>query len=793
MLWARRTCIIASPPATARFTRRLRTSPGTILALIGPMSVRDLLPKGQPKSRPTCISLFAGGGGMSLGLERAGFDVLFATDIDQSSAKTFAANRPDLPFVCRDIGRIERAEVEALVAGRKVDLVSGGPPCQGFSTMGDQILADPRNALFWAFRRIVEWVGAECFLMENVAYLRSQYGGKYEREIVEAFEALGFRVSVTTLNAADYGVPQVRRRVMFFGTKRPSKFAWPVASHAEHSTTHLPPWVTVGQAINDLAETSGRHEWANHEALRHSRIVTRRYELIPEGGRLPPPSELPPEIRRKNFGNTYKRLHRDRPSLTLVPGNNAFPVHPFLLRSLTPREAARLQSFPDDFIFAGNRSQQCRLVGNAVPPKLAEALGQAIATHLASNEIETNVTPALRQAPPNQLSLPLASLPQRQRLARSKRTPAMKRTALSFFTGSGGLTLGFVNAGYRILGSFDRKTIVAKNLALNFPEMPHVHEDIRRLSADAVRRMVGSEEVDVIFGGSPCQGFSIFGRRRFVRTEGHSVEADERNLLTLDYVRLAVALAPRAIVLENVKGIVSAPYGRTTFVDAVERRLRRAGYCPQWRVLNCADFGVPQLRERFLMVAVREDIEFRWPEPKFFAEPKSWQRRHATVGDVITDLMDPRTASEDFSHVAMDHKPMVVERYRLIPEGGRLPEKDLPRRLQKGYRTERVKNFSHVFRRLAMNRPATTMVPGHNAFPVHPLLPRTLTVREAARIQTFPDWMKFTGTRQQQCMLVGNAVPPAFAGVLAQALNRALDGVYKDPGYKRDIYDLRTG
>src|SRR5207244_9654652 len=120
----------------------------------------------------------------------------------------------------------------------------------------------------------------------------------------------------------------------------------------------------------------------NHLALSHSARVLARYRLIPEGGRLPKPEDLPPEIRRGNFGNTYKRLHRRRPSLTLVPGNNAFAIHPTRDRSLTPREAARLQTFPDSFIFEGDRRKQCILVGNAVPPVFAEALGRSVRLHL---------------------------------------------------------------------------------------------------------------------------------------------------------------------------------------------------------------------------------------------------------------------------------------------------------------------------------------------------------------------------------------------------------------------------
>jgi DNA (cytosine-5)-methyltransferase 1 len=119
-----------------------------------------------------------------------------------------------------------------------------------------------------------------------------------------------------------------------------------------------------------------------------------------------------------------------------------------------------------------------------------------------------------------------------------------------------------------------------------------------------------------------------------------------------------------------------------------------------------------------------------------------------------------------------------------------LPEDKLPKRLQKGYRSDAVKNYSHVYKRLSMNAPATTMVPGHNAFPVHPVLHRTLTVREAARIQTFPDWMRFVGTRQQQCTLVGNAVPPVLAEIFAANIIKIIRGNYASNGFKRDVYDL---
>lgn len=710
---------------------------------------------------------------MTLGLERAGFETLFATDVERSAGMTFAHNFPSKPFVVGDIRRIPRSQIEKAIAGREVDLVAGGPPCQGFSTLGDQNPADPRNGLFWCFVRVVQWLNPACFLMENVNYLRMQYGGRYEREIVSAFEQIGYRVWVTTLNAADFGAPQVRKRVFFFGTRLGGAFEWPQPSHGPHRK----PFTTVGQALAGIEDSA-----TNHIHLRHSDKVVARYKLIPEGGRMPPPAELPEEIRRKNFGNTYKRLHRDRPSLTLVPGNNAFPVHPTEHRSLSPREGARIQTFPDEYIFFGNRAEQCRLVGNAVPPLLAEKIGEAISAHLTGTSVTDN--PAAIPLHPVHQPAAVRSRPGNQKMRAS--------TGVSFFTGIGGLTLGFKNAGVDVLASYDMKNSVARNCAINFPDILHERADVGALTLEVVQETIKSETVDVVFGGPPCQGFSIFGRRRFIKTKDHRPEDDERNELSLKFIDLAVGLKPRVIFMENVKGFISTQRGDSSYLAEVEARLDAAGYEFEHRVVNCASYGIPQSRERFILVAWKRGLSFVWPEPKHFAEPKSWQRGFVTVGDVITDLMDPASHSDEFSHVPMKHKELVVERYKLIPEGGRLPEGGLPEHLRKGYRSDNVKNYSHVFRRLSMSAPATTMVPGHNAFPVHPVLHRTLTVREAARIQTFPDWVKFVGTRQQQCTLVGNAVPPLLAEIFAATIVKTLNGNFVSDGFKRDIYDLAT-
>ena len=734
----------------------------------------------------TVVCLFSGGGGLHLGFRRSGFRTILATDVLPEAAATFARNYPDVPFHLGDVRHLTPTDVKQLTGRAAVDAVVGGPPCQGFSTLGDQRQGDPRNSLFEAFVRLIQWIQPRCVLIENTSYLRSQYAGRYENEIRTALSSIGYGVIVRTLNAADYGTPQIRKRVFFFATRIQTEFVWPAATHSATVEPGFQLYRTVGETIMDIADPVEYSWLADHLPLRHNETVTERYKLIPEGGRLPAPQHLPLAIRRRNFGNTYKRLHRDRPALTLVPGNNAFPIHPVENRSLTPREAARLQDFPDDYVFEGTRAQKCKLVGNAVPVRLAAALACSIKQHLQDANAERSII-EIGRVPNVQLDLAL-DIPVKAHHARRDKP----LTAVSFFTGAGGLQLGFVRAGFKILASFDRKAIVARNLNINFQDVPHFKTDVESMMIEDLRDILGSRSPDVIFGGSPCQGFSIFGKRRFVRTKGHDPAADPRNKLTLHFIELAARLSPKVILLENVKGLLTTPCRKGSYIDMIVRKLQRSGYQVDFRVLNCADYGVPQLRQRLVLIGTKPRVKFEWPEPKFFAEPKSWQKGHATVGDVISDLTDPATHNLEFSHVPMNHGELLVERYKLIPEGGKLPDDKLPARLRVGYRSENIKNYSHVYRRLSRGTPASTMVPGHNAFPIHPTLPRALTVREAARIQTFPDSMRFVGTRQQQCMLVGNAVPPLLAEVLAQAIAKGIRRNSKQPGYKADHYELKA-
>ena len=707
---------------------------------------------------PTALGLFVGGGGLDHGFRRAGFRLLAATDIDPVAQKTHERNWPRVPFILGDLRTIRIETLATAMRGRRPDVIVGGPPCQGFSTLGDRRSADPRNELVDAFARIVDAFRPQAVLVENVRAIVTEYKGRYRDYVLERFHDIGYRLSWTVLNAADYGVPQHRRRAFFIG------FADPHIAYSFPTPTHGPgllPYASVGAAIADLADRDG--DVPNHSVLRHTDRVLSRYRLVPEGGMLPPPDALPKAIRRDNFGSTYKRLHRDAPSLTIVPGNNALPIHPFLDRSLTPREAARIQTFPDDYIFQGDRRQQCIQVGNAVPPQMAYVLAHSVWDRILPLK---GVAARLDSRP--SVELVGSPVPRRRRPS----VPVEGPTFVDLFCGAGGFTLGFARAGLRPAACADNNARVAETHARNFPNVPFVLGDLSR--PDIQSKIVCSVEPEpfVVVGGPPCQGFSVFGKRRLSSRRPDRPRLDPRNRLVFSFIDVVAELMPRWVVLENVPGFASLDQG--DFVRTLVTELRLLQYSSvEFRILDAADYGVPQRRRRFLLIANRTGHIIPWPKQKFFEAPTEWQKPFRTVDEAIADLSEETSYARHSSHVPMNHRPLQVERYRRIPEGGRLDIDSLPLELRRGYRTDVVKNFSHVFKRLHRARPSTTLVPGHNAFPVHPWLDRTLTAREAARLQTFPDYFEFTGSREDQCIQVGNAFPPLLAEVIANNLIKA--------------------
>ena len=273
------------------------------------------------KKAQNFISLFAGAGGLDLGFMKQGFNCILANDIEKYSEDTFKKNWPKIPFIRDDIRNISSADVLDKTGNVYPDIILGGPPCQGFSVMGDKTTSDIRNTLFLNYVKLVNELKPSCFLFENVKGIKTMYNGRFFEEVVNAFSAVGYNIFYRLINSADYGVPQNRERVFIFGTRLSFNWSFPVPSNK--SVKNIKAYNNVGDAIKDL-ECAG-NEIPNHLALNHNDIVVDRYRLIPEGGKLPPPDKLPSRIRRKNFGNTYVRLHRYKKSTTLVPGNNAFP------------------------------------------------------------------------------------------------------------------------------------------------------------------------------------------------------------------------------------------------------------------------------------------------------------------------------------------------------------------------------------------------------------------------------------------------------------------------------------
>lgn len=334
-------------------------------------------------------------------------------------------------------------------------------------------------------------------------------------------------------------------------------------------------------------------------------------------------------------------------------------------------------------------------------------------------------------------------------------------TFIDLFSGAGGLLRGFINQGFKPEFSLEVWQPALETHRLNYPSVPVWDCDIRDVEDEKLLPYRG--KVDVIVGGPPCQGFSTIGKR---------LVKDPRNELVFEFIRFVKVIQPKMFLMENVRGLLSA--GKGEIKEAIEAEYKAIGYKITSKVLCATNYGVPQKRYRLFFLGVREDLA-QTPE---FPEPYITDNtQFATVGDAIMDLVGKENNFPN--HIPMKHNAIVTERIKCIPEGEGIPQDGLPEEVSKGSRSDfvdhTIKNFSHVFKRLSRKRPATTMVPGHNAFPLHPTENRSLTVREAARIQTFPDDVVFCGSRQNQCIQVGNAVPVKLAEALAKQIKQKLE------------------
>ena len=334
------------------------------------------------------IDLFSGAGGLHLGFENAGYNIKLCIDNNDLVEKTHKRNFPHIPMINGDIRDVSADDIRQYLGGDKLDVVIGGPPCQGFSTIGHRASSNPekryahdaRNELVLVYANLIKELRPKFIVMENVKGILTLDKGAYLKNVMQTLHEASYNAEYRLINMADYGVPEIRHRVIIIGNRVGLPVEFPEPDYSENGENGLPKWNACGDVLNDLVKMKDNPAF-NHVALKHTPKNIERYKLIPQGGRLPEDA-LPPELYRKNFGNTFKRLDPNRPALTMVPGNDAFPIHPTLHRSLTVREAARIQTFPDWVIFEGNRRQQGHQVGNAVPPMFSQKLGEFIKTQI---------------------------------------------------------------------------------------------------------------------------------------------------------------------------------------------------------------------------------------------------------------------------------------------------------------------------------------------------------------------------------------------------------------------------
>jgi len=370
----------------------------------------------------SAIDLFAGAGGLTEGFRQAGFRCLAANDFDSAAAKTFKASHPEATFIEGKIEKISNGLLREVagVAKGDLDVLLGGPPCQAFSVYNHQRgFHDERSGLFREYLRIVDGLMPQFVVMENVTGIKSVGNGRAVTEITESLQKLGYFVEHRILKAEEYGVPQERRRIFFIGSRDSNSIPWPKATHIAgdelpllvNGNKGLAPFVSVWEAIGDLPElaicegedTSQYSESAkcdyqrymrngskalyNHVAPSLQDINLKRLKHIPQGGswRDIPFALLPPGMkraRRCDHTKRYGRLHPDGLASTILTKCDLHwgaYIHPFQERTLTVREAARFQSFPDRIRFLGSRVEQFKQVGNAVPPLLARAVARPIA------------------------------------------------------------------------------------------------------------------------------------------------------------------------------------------------------------------------------------------------------------------------------------------------------------------------------------------------------------------------------------------------------------------------------
>lgn len=368
------------------------------------------------KNRLTAVSLFSGAMGMDLGLERAGFEIRFAADNMPAAVATIRANRPEIPVFDGDVQKLTGTQILRMAELKELDLLTGGPPCQSFSTAGKRLsVDDERNGnLIFEYIRLLDETRPKAFILENVKGVLSAsmkwrklpynnngkridaHYGSLLTEILKRIRALGYSVDYRLIRAVDYGVPQFRERAFFIGFRDGTEPTFPIPTHSAEGDLLTARWKTLGDALEGLKNDNSHCNKFSERKLKY-------LKLIPPGGNW---RNLTVSLQKESMGAAYfakggrsgywRRLSFDNPSPTILtePQNASTSLcHPTKDRPLTVRECARIQTFPDEWIFVGRGSEQYKLVGNAVPPQIAFEIGQEIKKHLLAQPMKKQKRP----------------------------------------------------------------------------------------------------------------------------------------------------------------------------------------------------------------------------------------------------------------------------------------------------------------------------------------------------------------------------------------------------------------
>ena len=372
------------------------------------------------KKRLKIIDLFCGVGGLSFGFAHDdNFEIVAANEILPNMAKAYSLNHPSVKVYIEDIKNLnaKRIENDLNIKANEIDIIVGGPPCQAYSTVGKRLIDDPRGKLFQEYYRILKEFNPKFFLFENVKGLLSMQNGELLETIISLFKSLGYKVQYTLLNAADFGAPQLRERVIIIGSKLKNGFYFPEATHYNPDESldlfkkDLKPYLTLEEAISDLPFIKSNEEsfeyaslpqndfqkcmrknaltkLMDHNSPNNNEKLVKIMELLPDGGT---PEDLPENLRpTSGFKNTYCRLWWKRPATTITRNlstpSSSRCIHPKAPRPLTTREGARIQCFPDDYQFFGSRSDRNLQIGNAVPTFLSNALAKSILKNFNADE-----------------------------------------------------------------------------------------------------------------------------------------------------------------------------------------------------------------------------------------------------------------------------------------------------------------------------------------------------------------------------------------------------------------------